>query len=259
MKKCSACGHMNDDSQLFCGQCGNKLGNSEPAQATQQPVQPTQQTVQSEEHPTQLPIDNRTPQQRNQDWYASMQGPSSNRKPEKKKSKKGLMIGIIVAVVIVVVAMVGILALGGDDESTGTANAPAASEEATMSKEDFIASCQEYTYEEIARDPDQYKGKNAKFTGQVIQVQEDGDDVIMRVSITKNEYDYGDGDSDVFYEDPIYVEYTQKSNSESRVLENDIVTLYGTLGGLMTYESIFGEQISIPSINAEYIEIQGQQ
>lgn len=263
MKKCNACGHMNDDAQLFCGQCGNKLGDPDPS--AQQPIQATQPPTQNEEpaQTTQPPVDNRTPQQRNYDWYASMKDDSgtkdNGRKTEKKKGKKGVLIGIIVAVVIVVVAFVGILALGGDDESTGTANAPAASEEATMSKVDFIASCQEYTYEEIARDPDQYKGKNAKFTGQVIQVQEDGDDVIMRVSITKNEYDYGDGDSDVFYEDPIYVEYTQKSNSESRVLENDIVTLYGTLGGLMTYESIFGEQISIPSINAEYIEIQGQQ
>lgn len=264
MKKCNACGHMNDDAQLFCGQCGNKLGDPDPS--AQQPIQATQPPTQNEE-PAQTtpqpPVDNRTPQQRNYDWYASMKDDSgtkdNGRKAEKKKGKKGVLIGIIVAVVIVVVAFVGILALGGDDESAGSSgDVPAASEKSSISRDDFIASCQEYTYAEIARDPDQYKGKNAKFTGQVIQVQESGNDVVMRVSITKNKYDYGDGTSDVLYDDPIYVEYTRKNDGESRVLEEDIVTMYGTLNGLQTYESILGESISIPLFEAEYIDIQGQ-
>lgn len=38
MKKCDICGHINDDTQLFCGQCGNKLTNTPPPnQFSQQP------------------------------------------------------------------------------------------------------------------------------------------------------------------------------------------------------------------------------
>ena len=37
-------------------------------------------------------------------------------------------------------------------------------------KQAFIASCQSYTFEQIARNPDNFKGTNVKVTGEVIQV-----------------------------------------------------------------------------------------
>lgn len=118
---------------------------------------------------------------------------------------------------------------------------------ATEKETSYKNMCQSYTFEEIARNPDSYKGNYAVFTGEVIQSMESGDDYTLRVSITKEEYDW--------YSDPILVTYTKKSPSESRILEDDIVTMYGQLNGTYTYESVLGNDVTLPLLNAEYIVI----
>lgn len=112
-------------------------------------------------------------------------------------------------------------------------------------KQAYLNSCQSYTYDEISRNPDNYKDKRAKFEGQVVQVQEVySNSIILRVDVTKNEYD--------FWEDTVYVHYTY-SDGESRILEDDIITMYGTLNGLKTYTTIFGGSVTIPDFYAKYI------
>jgi hypothetical protein len=76
---------------------------------------------------------------------------------------------------------------------------------------------------------------------------ESGDSITLRVNITKSKYGY--------YSDTVYVTYTRKSENEDRILEDDIITIYGTLGGIETYISILGADVSLPKINAEYIEL----
>lgn len=107
--------------------------------------------------------------------------------------------------------------------------------------------CKEYTYKEIARNPDSVKGEYAKLTGEVIQVLESGTSVTLRVDITKDKYGY--------YSDTVYVKYTRKSDTEDRILEDDIITIYGKLGGIETYTSVLGAEVSLPKIFAEYIEL----
>lgn len=109
----------------------------------------------------------------------------------------------------------------------------------------YKSQCTYYDYKTIARDPEVYKGKQAAFTGKVIQVVENGLSVIMRVNVTPVGYGV--------YSDTVYVTYYRKSNTESRILEDDIITLYGTLGGLKTYETVLGSTVSIPLLNAKYI------
>ena len=41
-------------------------------------------------------------------------------------------------------------------------------------KQQYMDSCQTYSYEEIARNPDTYFGEHAKFKGEVIQVMPEG-------------------------------------------------------------------------------------
>lgn len=238
MKKCSACGHLNDDNQLFCGQCGSSL---ETAELVNDPVQnpPSANTNQTTYY---------NPQQPQGQPIQYQQAPYE--KPKKKK--KGCLIAILVVLGIFIVFFVAGMIFNGNEADTANNNTSAS--DTTISKDDFIASCQEYTYTEIARDPENYKGNNAKFKGQVIQVQESGNDVVLRVNITAEENEFADGG--YLYEDTIYVEYTKKDENESRILEDDIITIYGTLDGIMTYESIMGEEISIPSVLAEYIEIE---
>lgn len=111
---------------------------------------------------------------------------------------------------------------------------------------DFIKSCASYSYQDIARNPDSYIGQCAKFTGKVIQVMESGTSCQYRVNVTQSRYSWSD---------TIYVTYTKSSISESRILEDDIITIYGTLAGNYTYETVMHSELTIPSIDAKYIKI----
>lgn len=116
-------------------------------------------------------------------------------------------------------------------------------------EEQYKKQCKSYTFKEIARNPDKYKGTYGKFKGEVIQVLENGNSVEMRVNITKEGSAYFS-----YWTDTIYVTYT-RSAGEDRILENDIITFWGVNAGMYQYTSIFGETISLPKVNAKYLEI----
>lgn len=71
-----------------------------------------------------------------------------------------------------------------------------------MTEEEYKASCNSVSYIEIARNPNNYIGQKAVFSGKVIQVQEDGE-----------------------------------------------------IKGIKDYTAVLGNQIPIPHLEAEYIEI----
>ena len=114
-------------------------------------------------------------------------------------------------------------------------------------KQQFIDSCQTYSYEEIARNPTSYLAKHAKFKGEVIQVMPEGDSYTLRVNITQGSY---------FWSDPILVTYTKQDSNEANILEDDIVMMYGLLMGDYTYETVMGNELTVPFFMAEYIDIQ---
>ena len=91
-------------------------------------------------------------------------------------------------------------------------------------KQEFISSCQTYTFEQIARNPDKFKGTNVKLTGEVVQVIDGLASKSLRVNITKN------GTYSTYYTDTIYVNYMPEEG-EDRILEDDIITIYGTAQG----------------------------
>jgi hypothetical protein len=109
----------------------------------------------------------------------------------------------------------------------------------------YKSSCTAYSYETIARDPDKYILTYGKYTGEIVQVIEDGDDMQLRVNITKGRYTYSD---------TIYVVYTKKEG-ESRLLEDDIITIYGVNMGTVSYTSVMGATITLPCVYAEYIDL----
>lgn len=97
------------------------------------------------------------------------------------------------------------------------------------------------TYNQLARTPDKYEGKKVKFTGTVIQVIE-GDDVIeLRFAVNDD------------YDQIILLEY-DSSIVNSRVLEDDTITIYGIFDGLISYESTLGGTITIPSVSVDKID-----
>ncbi len=123
-------------------------------------------------------------------------------------------------------------------------------EKAQKEKEekDFKKSCKKYTFEQMARNPDKFKGTNVKLTGEVVQVIEGTLSTDLRVNITK------EGTYSTYYTDTIYVTYYPE-DGEDKILEDDIITIYGTSQGDYTYTSTLGAPITLPYISAKYIEL----
>lgn len=111
---------------------------------------------------------------------------------------------------------------------------------------DYKNKCTSYSYDTIARNPDLYKGEKAVFTGEVVQTIESSIDVAYRVNITETTYGY---------KDTIYVSYSGADKSDGRILDGDIITIWGTINGLKTYDTILGSSITIPSVYAKYVKV----
>ena len=99
------------------------------------------------------------------------------------------------------------------------------------------------TYDQLARTPDEFKSKKVKFTGKVLQVMEGSiaSDPAIRLAVNKD------------YDTVIYGKYPSQIIS-SRILEDDVITIYGTSYGLQSYQSTLGGTITIPYVYIDKIE-----
>lgn len=119
--------------------------------------------------------------------------------------------------------------------------------------EKLIEQCDEYTYKQMARNPNDYIGKLVKLKGEVIQVMEEDLNVILRVDITFTPYSYDPNEG--YYQDTIYVDYKKTDYNEDRILEDDIVTIYGVSNGNTSYTTVLGAEVTLPSITAFEIDV----
>jgi len=171
--------------------------------------------------------------------------------PNCGKSVGGGAEGCLVAILIVVgifmfmATLIGMISGGSGDTSTVEDNIKI--EEPEISKEEYIGKCSIYDYEEISRYPDNYKGKYAKFSGEVFQVLYDEKyvDIILNMGYNEKIKDY----------QTVHVSYTKEDEKEARILENDKITVYGQLDGIYKYESVRGDEISIPLVEVKYITL----
>lgn len=108
-------------------------------------------------------------------------------------------------------------------------------------KTEFKASCQEYNYNDIMRDPDSHKNKHCVLTGTVDQIIE-GWFGSYSIFITD---DNGDKWGCVY----------SYNEGEKHLLEGDYVRVYGILNGTNTAETIIGEQVSMPYIELRYLSV----
>ncbi|MGX7042915.1 hypothetical protein [Leuconostoc holzapfelii] len=102
------------------------------------------------------------------------------------------------------------------------------------------------TYDQVARTPNDFKGKKIQFTGKVLQVMEDGDSVQLRLAVDGN------------YDDVILVNIDNDLLHGSRILEDDLVTASGESIGTVSYDSIMSGKITIPAMDAKIINDQGK-
>ena len=105
----------------------------------------------------------------------------------------------------------------------------------------------------IARNPDANYLKKVYGTGEIIQVvEEDGEYATFRVNITP-EMDY-DGKEVSYYKDTVLL-YTYDYDRNNRLLEEDIINFWGLVSEEVTYETVMGNSVTIPSIQMDYFEL----
>lgn len=150
-----------------------------------------------------------------------------------KKNKK-ILIGCCIGL-IVIFLLVAILSSGSDNTTTvsdknGSDN--------KLSEEDYKAQCEEMDFNKVNKNADKYKGDKFKVSGKIIQIMEDNNGGVMRVAM------------DDMYDNVVYVTYTGTND----FVEDDYITAYGECDGSYTYTSTIGASITLPKIDAMYLE-----
>ena len=125
-----------------------------------------------------------------------------------------------------------------------TTTEPTTTEPTTQAPKEFDEDDYEsISYDNLARNPDDYAWKAITGSGEVIQVIEGDGETQLRVAVNDD------------YDDIIFLSYNPEI-LDSRVLEDDHITYYGTSTGTITYESTMGGNITIPSCICDKIVIQ---
>ena len=97
------------------------------------------------------------------------------------------------------------------------------------------------TYNQLARTPDEYEGEKVKFRGRVVQVMEGDGETQLRIAVNSNY-------------DTVLFGFYDSSIVDSRILDDDIITVMGISMGLITYKSTMGGNITIPNMLILQIE-----
>ena len=97
----------------------------------------------------------------------------------------------------------------------------------------------------MARDVNGARGKKIQINGEVLQVDESDEDLIMMRIADNGNYDN------------VWLIGIPKNNFSTRIIEGDWIKAYGISAGITTYESTLGQNISVPSVFAALIEVSG--
>jgi peptidoglycan hydrolase-like protein with peptidoglycan-binding domain len=97
-------------------------------------------------------------------------------------------------------------------------------------------------YTEISRYPDEYAGQKVELSGTVVQVLGSREEGFQIRLATENGYD------EIVY---IFVSFDPGYN----ILESDQLIVYARLTKTVTYEAIWGQSVTVPSAEADYITL----
>lgn len=120
---------------------------------------------------------------------------------------------------------------------------------AILSREEYKNSCMNITYNDFFRNSSDFLNKKVHFKGKVVQVvNQDSAGATLRVNVTRGSYGT--------WSDTVYVVYNNKNETDPiKILENDIIDFYGTAGKDVTYTTVLGASVTIPSVDAIYIDV----
>ena len=105
-------------------------------------------------------------------------------------------------------------------------------------REDYISDCQPCVYDDLARYPDTYRGKQAALSGTVLRVDEGLSTDTVYLDLGQNCV--------------VCIKYSGKLLNDPKILKGDQITFYGECAGEGLYESQIGESEYVPQLNARY-------
>ena len=121
----------------------------------------------------------------------------------------------------------------------------------TESEDEFKSLCQEIGYKKLLRTPDEYVGQRIVITAEVQQVIDGGlfdDSKYYRVQTDNNDSGY--------YFDDEYFMYDNRVNDDMKILDGDVLKIYGEFTGLETMKRVItGSKDEVPAIKAYYVEL----
>ena len=139
-------------------------------------------------------------------------------------------------------ATVLLLALGSalmacESQESPASNSASSTAEPTATFGELKSAAVQLTYDDLFRNNEEHVGKTVWYVGEIIQAIEGGENEYqLRVNITKGQYSW---------DDTVLLKY-----SGPRLLEDDIIEFVARVNGLVTYEAIMGNKITIPDLTA---------
>ena len=125
-----------------------------------------------------------------------------------------------------------------NEKAAQEAAAKAAAEKAAQDAADKDPNTyQSLPYDEMARNGDNHKGEKLQINGKVIQVIDTYDGTAQLRVATRDGYD-----------DVYYIEIPASQWKTHRLLEDDVITFYGNVYGLLSYDSTMGGKITVPAM-----------
>ncbi|MGQ9474676.1 MAG: HIRAN domain-containing protein [Actinomycetota bacterium] len=107
----------------------------------------------------------------------------------------------------------------------------------------YKAQCQPIEFRVLNKNPDAYKGQKYFTMGEVVQIMEGLGGTDIRLNVTKDQWG--------FWDDTIYVTYS----GTVPAYEKSIIKVWGEVKGSYTYTSVAGWKITLPLVQARFIEV----
>lgn len=155
------------------------------------------------------------------DWFSNQSNPV----------KLAIVIFIVVIIILILFLFLS-LVLANNAPLTGDALAK------------YESSCSVVSFQELNNNLNKYNGQHLKFTGQVVQINENNGVTNMILSVTQVNGGWSSTDL-------IFVSYNAKTTFNI----GDIVNVYGDVSGSYNYISVSLGELKIPKITARYIEL----
>lgn len=162
---------------------------------------------------------------------------------------------------IVIIVLIVLSAIGGSDSSASSSKATSKASTSTassvasvvpeISEDDYKAECQAVDYKELCRYPEKYEGTKIVVkvkVSQIIDANFSGSEKAWRT--------YTDNSGYGFYADDEYYMLDKRGGDAVKILEDDIITVYGEFTGLEKItRALTSTTDELPRIEVKYADL----